>query len=126
MSAAEDELRSLAEKASPGPWHWSGYKSRSMGHGPYIATWIPGQGRTTVMDFCRLGMGSGQPRFNTDLRMVEAVELAVREVPYRDDVIDVDHPDARFMVAANPRVILGLLDELRSLRAACADSTDKP
>lgn len=116
--SARDELRELAEAAMPGKWHWSGYKNRKGGSGPYIATWIPGQGRTIVMDSARLGMSSAQPRFNVDNNMVQAVELAVREVPYRDDVVDVDSPTARYMVAACPSVILALLDELDALRAA--------
>lgn len=99
-------LRELAEAASSGPWHWWGSRKRGM----YLGRW--GEwGKTTVMDFVRQGMSGAQPRFGTEHQMVKAEHLAVQEVPYRDDVVDIDHPDARFIAAADPTTILGLLDE---------------
>jgi len=43
--------------------------------------------------------------------MKGGVELAVREVPYRDDIVAIDHPIARFMAAADPTTVLGLLND---------------
>jgi len=102
------EIRAMHAAVTPGPWHWSGYKDRRGLPGPYLATWIPGRGRTTVMDTARLGMQGAQPRFNVANRIVDGVDLAVREVPYRDDIVDIDHPDARFIAAA-PQMVADLL-----------------
>lgn len=107
------ELRRLLAEATPGPWHWSG-NERS---GPYLATWgSEGLGRCVVMAFKRLGMQSAQPVFVTGGLIQERCPT-VREVPYRDDIIDIDHPDARAIVALRNDVpaLLDLLD------AVCLD-----
>jgi len=110
------EIRAQHAALTPGPWHWSGYKNARLSTGPYLATWIPGYGRTTVMDCVRLGMKGAQPRFNVDFIMQKGVDLAVREVPYRDDIVDIDHPDARFIAAA-PQIVADLLDHIDALTA---------
>lgn len=121
------ELRKIAENATPGPWHWSGNADNRQ---LYLATWIKGAGRCQVMDFERWGMQRAVPRFLDDesLMMETAKDLMVYEVArnqnlpdetprshpqvYRADVVDVRHPNARFMAAANPETVLALLSRL--------------
>lgn len=98
-----------APKFTPGPWGWFGSAKRGM----YLAT--VNRGRTFVMDFVRQGMEGAQPRFQRRNVMEKAAELAVFEVAphvvgvteakreggvYRDDIIAIDHPDARLIAAA--------------------------
>lgn len=72
-----------------------------------------------------------EPRleFATDLMMVNARDLAIYEVApeatsrdhpdvYRADVVGIRHPDAEYIAAAHPAVVLALIAELRALRAA--------
>jgi len=115
------ELRRLAEAATPGPWAWSG----SVKYGMYLAHWRPGWGQCTVMDFVRHGMSGAQPRFADERSHMghKAVDIAVREVPYRDDVVALDHPDARWLAAASPDVVLALLDRIEALEAAAEEQT---
>ncbi|MGP9488912.1 ead/Ea22-like family protein [Glutamicibacter sp. BW80] len=121
------ELRKTAETATPGPWHWSGNADNRQ---LYLATWIKGAGRCQVMDFERWGMQGAVPRFLDDdsLMMETAKDLMVYEVArnqnlpddtprnhpkvYRADVVDVRHPNARFMAAANPETVLALITRL--------------
>lgn len=56
---------------------------------------------------------------------------AVREVPYRTDVASVDHPDAQYIAAVSPDVVLALLDEIEgmdtlldALLCGCGDALD--
>ncbi len=97
-------------KHTPGPWGWFGNPYR----GVHIAA--KHSGRRFVMQFARWGMQAAQPRFQLNDRMVNAAELLKFEVGDRDvtgltaakanssvyrlDVIDIDHPDARLMIAA--------------------------
>lgn len=77
----------------------------------------------------------GQPRrdprleFMTDLMTTRARDLAIFEVApnatnrddprvYRADVVGIRHPDAEFMAAAHPAVVLALIAELREARVA--------
>lgn len=82
-------------KHTPGPWQWCGnLKNRDI----YLAT--VGRGTRLVMGFARYGMSSAQPRFQVAGRMVDASELAVKEVDYRADIANINHPDANLIVAA--------------------------
>lgn len=94
--ALADEIRSALDGTSPGPWRWAG----RLHTGPELSCWVPGQGRTIVMSTRRLGMQEAQPQFVVDGLIVDSTKLAVREVPYRDDIVDIDHPDARLIAAA--------------------------
>lgn len=117
MSADLTELRRLAEAATPGPWWWGGHKNRNAG-GPVLTTSMPGYGWVTVMDSARCGMRGAQPRFrNEHMVMVDSIDLAVQQVSYRDDIKEIDHPDARYIAAADPSTVLALLDEIDRLRA---------
>lgn len=127
MTENLDTLRNIAEAATPGPWHWSG---NAKMNNLYLATWIKGVGRCSVMDFERWGMQQAIPRFLDDdsLMMQTAKDLLVFEVArnqglpddtpssdprvYRQEVVDVRHPNAKFMAAANPEVVLALLSRL--------------
>lgn len=112
--ATIDEIRQALAAAQPGPWHWSGYKDSH--NGPYLACWKPGLGRCIVMGFKRLGMRAAQPTFydREHTQMFKGVDVAVREVDYRDDIIDMDHPDARLIVNA-PHYIEVLLARIEQL-----------
>jgi hypothetical protein len=117
------EIRAARAAASPGPWAWSGDTSNNR---LYLSCWIPGWGRTTVMDFVRWGMASAQPRFRDGNMMSKAAEHAVWEVAreathrddqrlYRHDVVGVRNADARFIAAA-PGYVDDLLAEVDRLR----------
>jgi hypothetical protein len=120
-----DRLRKVAEAATPGPWRWGGWLKGPM----YLCT--VDRGRRFVMQFDRLGMRDAQPVFQQydvdgkSLGMVQARELAVRERDYRDDIIDIDNPDARFMAAADPTVVLALLDVAEAAEAHYHHVTDE-
>ena len=113
-----DRFERIAEAATPGPWHWSGY-AKGHGPGPYIATWIPGAGRCTVMDTERVGMQGAQPRFRSPdgFAVAPARSFAVPEVDYRHDIADIDQPDARHMVTFDPETVLGLIRRIRQLES---------
>jgi hypothetical protein len=113
MTAAE-RLRQIAAEATPGPWRWFGQRKTGM----YLA-WTRG-GRRIVMDFVRQGMRGAQPQFQVYTEregepwewsglMTPASELAVLEVPYRDDIVEIDHPDAR-LIAWSPDMAVLLAD----------------
>jgi hypothetical protein len=120
-----DAVEAMADAASPGPWHWSGNtKTRVLS----LCTWISGQGRTSVMDFTRWGMSSARPRFNVDMFMTDADELAVWEVCreatdpndprlYRHDVVDIRHPDAQFIATMSPALVKALVARVRQAEA---------
>jgi len=107
-------LRETLEAATPGPWRWFGHRSSEM----YLAT--PKGGRRFVMTFKRKGMRGAEPMFQvyTDRQgepwgwngeLVPATDLAVQEVEYRDDIKDIDHPDAR-LIALAPELAALVLD----------------
>jgi hypothetical protein len=96
---------------TPGPWGWFG---NTAGNRIYLAT--QHHGRRYVMDFTRWGMRGAQPRFQCDGLMVDGKELVRFAVGdrdvlgvtqarqntsvYRQDIIEIDHPDARLICAA--------------------------
>jgi hypothetical protein len=55
-----------------------------------------------------------------------ANDWAVPEVDYRTDVLYIDHPDAVYIAAVTPDVVLGLLDEIEHLNFLLATSTPVP
>jgi len=111
------QLEALAAAATPGPWGWFGHRD----HGMYLAT--VHNGRVYVMDFIRQGMQGAQPQFQVRKNaehpdwgtMTPASELAVAPQDYRDDIVAIDNPDARFIAAARGAVT-DLLAEVRRLR----------
>lgn len=90
-----DRLTAAEAAATPGPWGWKGHSSRG---GMFLGALH--SGFLDVMDFVRQGMNGAQPRFQVDHRMTKAEELVVHEVTYRDDITDIDHPDARLIYEA--------------------------
>lgn len=114
------DLRALAE-AMPEQfrdcgWNWWGYVK-----GPtYLAT--DHHGRLYIMGFRRQGMNGAQPTFahwpdgEESSRIVDGQDLAVREVPYRDDITGFDNPFARWIAAASPQAVLALYDEIDRLK----------
>jgi hypothetical protein len=118
MTTSEDSLdlaaiQARADAATSGPWHWAGnVDSRHI----YLANWVPGMGRCTVMDFSRWGMQEARPRFADDnFMMKNADTMPVFEVSprstrrddpavYRADLIGIRHPDAEFIAAARTDV----------------------
>lgn len=129
--AAKPDLRALAEAVPAsyrGPWRWHGYTS-----GPISLATVR-NGIKWVMRFKRLGMNDAQPMFPESWpgeegwlddpqshrcgRMTPASERTVQEVSYREDVVDIDSPFARWLAAATPQAVLELLDERDRLRDA--------
>ena len=115
MTIDTTRLRALTDAATPGPWAWYGDLTA---HRIYLAT-VNG-GRRFVMDFRRWGMSGAMPRFQVGGIMRTIKELATREAPYRDDIAEIDHPDARFIAAMDPTTVRALLDEVERLRAVAA------
>lgn len=119
------EIKERWEKASPGPWHWAGNTATQQ---LWLATWVKGLGRTSVMDFVRWGMRGAQPRFISDEFMMEkASDQVVWEVAptatspndrrlYRHDVIGIRHPDAE-AIAAAPADVATLLATIARVEA---------
>ena len=103
------EIRAMLAAASPGPWRWGGDTyvrgTELVRTGTY--------GTETVMGARRLGMQAAQVAFTADMRIVRSVTdgLVVLEAPYRNDIADINHPDAR-LIAAAPAVIAELLAAL--------------
>lgn len=121
------KLRSRAERATPGPWRWGGYANPNSG-GVRLDAMIPGT--PCVMMFRRRGMRGAEPVFfdRSHVPLTErhqeawkngkhnpARDVIVLEASYRDDVVDLDTPDAQFMAAADPTTILALLDRIDEL-----------
>ena len=116
-----DALSKLVEAATPTPWRWGGSV-----HDPMLHT--VGRGHVYVMGFERSGMRGAQPTFQVygenkepgSGLMTKAADLAVRERPYRDDIVDIDNPDARLIVAA-VNALPDLIDRLNAVRELCED-----
>jgi hypothetical protein len=114
-----DELRELAHAATAGPWRWAG--DEAYGHVRLASCIRMGP---SVMEFRRRGMGGAEPVFwrRTDPEhpwwgeYAPARDVALFEVSYRNDVVAIDNPDARWLAAADPTTVLRLLDELAALR----------
>ena len=85
-----DELRKLAEAATPGPWEFDGYQ-----------------------------MISKDPSLNYGTRIVLDAEEGHVYSEYSSDAasLDVTPQNADFIAAANPSAVLALLDENARLRA---------
>ncbi|UXY14776.1 ead/Ea22-like family protein [Chitiniphilus purpureus] len=122
-----DELRRLAQAATPGPWRWEiNAKHKSM----HLVGGVP-QYDLTVMDFERWGMGGAvirlrelsEPGMNIMSRVCDRLDWIVpfagRE-HHEDWCADIDHADAKLIAAANPATVLALLDELAASQAEVA------
>jgi hypothetical protein len=118
----DETLRQLAETATPGPWRWGGSITDPK-------LWTVYGGHVFVMGFERCGMQGAQPTFQVYHNqphdgtgiMELASKLAVREVPYRDDIVDIANQDARWIAAADPTTILALLSDKARLTARVAE-----
>lgn len=120
-----DRLEAIAAEATDGQWQWDGHRDTGM----HISTAL--SGRPTVMVFVRQGLQGAQPAFYRRDRsdphrgwsglQVRAKDIAVLEVPYREDVVALDNPDARHIVAACPDVVMALIAEVREHRARLAE-----
>jgi hypothetical protein len=112
-------LKTLAEAATPGPWRWAGSV-----RDPMLVT-VYG-GHVYVMGFERSGMRGAQPTFQVYGENKEpgsgvmhpASEMAVREVPYRDDIVGIDNPDAAYIAAMSPDVARALIERCEAAEAA--------
>lgn len=80
-------------KHTPGPWLWERRKHPKGGWRLYH----PGHGHLYVMDFGRLGMQGGQPRFSD---RVNADETEGGCMVDADELDLTQHPDARLIAAA--------------------------
>jgi hypothetical protein len=113
-----DELEQLDLAARAAPWGWFG---NAGCHEVHLAT--PDRGRIYVMGFARWGMRGAQPVFQVKRSGIGLMEPAAGmlqfEVPYRKDIVGIDHPDARLIPAAR-NALPRLLAEVRRLRAEVA------
>ena len=128
MSDVAERIEVALQGVTQGDWYWGG----SIKFG--IRLMSKASGRPYVMDFRRHGMQGAQPIFpvQTDAElldapptwhngvMTDATHLAIRGVPYRDDVVDIDNPNAR-LIAAAPSLLRDALDEIRSLQGRLAE-----
>ena len=121
-----DEIRALPRPLIPGPWGWRGYIGGSI----ELRTLHSGQ--FVVMGARRAGMQQAQPTFQVydparldrPFRewwglMHRADDLAVREVPYRTDVVSIDNADATAL-AALPDHVAAVDDLLGRVERALA------
>jgi hypothetical protein len=132
MTPDLERLKSIAQAATPGPWGWFGSTRTYM----YLAT--KHSGRRFVMTFARKGLHGAQPEFQIDSVMVPASDLAIYEVSpeatsakdpsvYRHDIIGFRAPDATFIAALNPAVVLDLIARIEELeRGALTASGMEP
>lgn len=99
------KLREMVGEATVLPWRWHG----QIGPSHSIGLRTVGNGVLYVMGAKRMGMQGAEFTFwsrkpdehwgwNGDMQT--ASEAAVREVPYRGDIVDIDNPNARLIVAA--------------------------
>lgn len=86
---------------TPGPWRWCGNVDTHL-----LGIWSMTSGRPFVMNLTRWGMRDAQPVFfdraEGENPMVCGVrrmgsDIAIREVPYRGDVVGLDNIDARIL-----------------------------
>ena len=102
-----DELRAIAEAATPGPWAWFHGK-----YDTYLAT--VNRGRIYVMGFARRGMQDAQPMFQVRENGGPGVMRTASEI---GEAGLRTHPDARHIATFDPRLALALLDVARTARA---------
>jgi hypothetical protein len=115
----DDELKALeaaAKAATRGPWRWElNEKGKTIsleGGKPKFDM--------SVIRFRRYGMAGAMPEFQVDGLMRPATDFA-KVVPGREHHASwfkgIDHPDANYIAAASPDVILRLTAEMRKARA---------
>ena len=107
-----DTLKARAAAATPGPWDWEvGPKQREV----RLAT-----RKGIVMDFVRWGMDRAAPRFNVDGVMRRVDEVCLPE-PGREHHAEwhqiVSHPDACYIEAVSPDVVLALVARVEQAEA---------
>lgn len=125
-----------APEYTRGPWTWYG---NTMPTCPRYHLATDHSGRITVMDFVRAGTQGAQPRFQVGRCMQPAAELVRYDVDpavkgrtaakagtsvYREDFSDIDHPDARVIVAAP--LMADALRALLEVRPANWDDGEDP
>lgn len=129
MSKRIEEIRNRAAAATPGPWLWWG---NTQVHQVSLMSRAPG--RPTVMAFFRWGMQRAKPSFQDERGLLTDFERDVvyqvcpdcdskedRRV-YRQDFIDIRHPDAQFIAHAREDVdvLLAEIDRLHGLLGVSA------
>lgn len=123
------EIRTVAAAATPGRWRWWGQVDS------HVSLTTAGRGIIMVMGAKRLGMQEAEPTFGVRRPetqgmwgiggvMTGASKLAIREVPYRDDIVDIDNPDARYIARMDPTTVLALLDRIAELTTELMDVRD--
>jgi hypothetical protein len=114
-----DALEAAAKAATAGPWRWElNEKGKTIsleGGKPKFDM--------SVIRFRRYGMAGAMPEFQVDGLMRPATDFA-KVVPGREHHASwfkgIDHPDANYIAAASPDVILRLTAELRKARETIA------
>lgn len=106
-----DAIEARADAATEGPWVWGGTVKE-----PYLCTKYCG--RIFILVPRRSGMQGGTVFVQEPggRRIVPASKYAVRQVPYRNDITHIDHPDCEFIAHAREDVP-ALIAEVRLLRA---------
>lgn len=120
-------LRALAEAATPGPWAYSGYAGIFAPDNGYDA-WTDArldEGHSldrAIRDPCE-PCGGGTCEFHTEDYERDNRIASVRP-HHGDTAIGSKAKCAAFIVAADPSVVLALLDRLEAAEAAVADAWD--
>lgn len=116
-----EAIKARRDAATPGPWYWGGNVT------------VPGNidlrarvsNTPIVMDFRRWGTQGAEPCFwkrapGKDPAFAgefqRARDIAVREVPYRGDVVRLDNADAEF-IAHSRADIDALIEQVETLQA---------
>lgn len=115
-----EAIKARLSAATPGPWRWWGNVDTRQ-----IQLTTVGRGVMTIMAFQRWGMQRAAPAFfrrTPDMpygwngKQESVGDIAVREVPYRGDLVRLNNPNAE-LIAHAPSDIEFLLGEVDRLRA---------
>lgn len=124
MSLDLDAIKARCEAATPGPWYWGGNVTIPGG----IDLRAKVSGIPIVMQFRRWGLQGAEPcfwkRIDEGLKDAgwwpaqhqRARDIAVRERPYRGDIVRLENADAEF-IAHSRADVEALVAEVERLRA---------
>lgn len=121
MTVDINRIKELAGAASSGPWRW---ELNHQNKGVSLVGGSP-QFDKTVMGFERWGMSGAAPCFNDavagrEYNIMERAERYGVKVAGREHhanwFMDVEHPDAQWIVAANPAAMLELAGQYERLQ----------
>lgn len=115
-----EDIRKRHAAATPGPWRWRGHRNQSI-------ELRGGRFGDVVLAPERSGFHWPAFKVNVGGLLHSIREFAVKEVPYREDVIGIDHPDCAFIESSKEDVgfLLEMLDRVAQERDALELELDR-